>query len=138
MEGVELLVDGGGGGEMMVAGGRSKGNRHRFNSCNLKQCRWMEFKFMAYEMQDISKVSIWAPLFEVQTDNWECFHAILWDPAHADCAVPQELDTDQVLKHLKYIEMLRPWLAAEKRKLDGAKNVGPRDFAEHVRNIQTL
>ncbi|CAL5333411.1 unnamed protein product [Camellia sinensis] len=82
----------------------------------------MEFKFMAYEMQDISEVSIWAPLFEVQTDNWECFHAILWDPAHADCAVPQ----------------LRPWLAAEKRKLDGAKNVGPRDFAEHVRNIQTL
>ncbi|KAI8016593.1 hypothetical protein LOK49_LG05G02228 [Camellia lanceoleosa] len=79
-----------------------------------------------------------APLFEVQTDNWECFHAILWDPAHADCAVPQELDTDQVLKHLKYIEMLRPWLAAEKCKLDGAKNVGPRDFAKHVRNIQTL
>lgn len=30
-----------------------------------------------------------APLFEVQTDNWECFCAIPWDPAHADCAVPQ-------------------------------------------------
>ncbi|EPS72079.1 hypothetical protein M569_02681, partial [Genlisea aurea] len=30
-----------------------------------------------------------APLFEVQTDNWECFRCILWDPSHADCAVPQ-------------------------------------------------
>ncbi|XP_027354164.1 uncharacterized protein LOC113864532 isoform X3 [Abrus precatorius] len=31
-----------------------------------------------------------APLFEVQTDDWECFCAIHWDPSHADCAVPQE------------------------------------------------
>lgn len=30
-----------------------------------------------------------APLFEVQTDAWECFCAIHWDPSHADCAVPQ-------------------------------------------------
>ncbi|XP_071911942.1 uncharacterized protein [Coffea arabica] len=30
-----------------------------------------------------------APLFEVQTDDWECFRAVLWDPSHADCAVPQ-------------------------------------------------
>jgi hypothetical protein len=30
-----------------------------------------------------------APLFEIQTDDWECFCAIHWDPLHADCAVPQ-------------------------------------------------
>ncbi|XP_030952472.1 uncharacterized protein LOC115975712 isoform X2 [Quercus lobata] len=46
-----------------------------------------------------------APLSEVQTDDWECFHSFLWDPTHADCAVPQELETDQVLKQLKYIQM---------------------------------
>lgn len=62
-----------------------------------------------------------APLFEVQTDNWECFCAIHWDPAHADCAVPQELETDQVLKQLKYIEMLRPRLAAKRSKFDRKK-----------------
>ncbi|TXG57757.1 hypothetical protein EZV62_015586 [Acer yangbiense] len=31
----------------------------------------------------------WAPLFEVQTDDWECFCSVHWDPTHADCAVPQ-------------------------------------------------
>lgn len=34
-----------------------------------------------------------APLFEVQTDDWECFCAVLWDPAHADCAVPQVISS---------------------------------------------
>ncbi|XP_022933897.1 uncharacterized protein LOC111441172 isoform X1 [Cucurbita moschata] len=63
-----------------------------------------------------------APLFEVQTDDWECFCSILWDPAHADCAVPQELETGQVLKQLKYIEMLRPRLASKRRKLDETKS----------------
>uniref|UniRef100_A0A7C9AU44 Histone acetyltransferase n=1 Tax=Opuntia streptacantha TaxID=393608 RepID=A0A7C9AU44_OPUST len=58
-----------------------------------------------------------APLFEVQTDNWDCFSSIFWDPSHADCAVPQELETEEVLKQLKYIEMLRPRLAAKRRKL---------------------
>ncbi|XP_048336139.2 uncharacterized protein LOC107428388 isoform X2 [Ziziphus jujuba] len=57
-----------------------------------------------------------APLFETQTDKWECFCSILWDPSHADCAVPQELETDQVLKQLKYIEMLRPRLTASRKK----------------------
>lgn len=59
-----------------------------------------------------------APLFEVQTDDWECFCCVLWDLAHADCAVPQELDTEEVMKQLKYVEMLRPRLAAKRRKLD--------------------
>ncbi|KAF3452739.1 hypothetical protein FNV43_RR03172 [Rhamnella rubrinervis] len=47
-----------------------------------------------------------APLFETQTDKWECFCSFLWDPTHADCAVPQELETEEVLKQLKYIEMV--------------------------------
>ncbi|KAK8575719.1 hypothetical protein V6N12_063385 [Hibiscus sabdariffa] len=55
----------------------------------------------------------WAPLFEVQTDNWECFCSFQWDPSHADCSIPQELETDEVLKQLKYVEMLRPRLSAE-------------------------
>ncbi|KAK8671312.1 hypothetical protein V6N13_037908 [Hibiscus sabdariffa] len=57
-----------------------------------------------------------APLFEVQTDDWECFCSVQWDPSHADCSVPQELETDQVLKQLKYIEMLRPRLSAKRKK----------------------
>ncbi|KAK1399762.1 transcription intermediary factor 1-alpha [Heracleum sosnowskyi] len=59
-----------------------------------------------------------APLFEVQSRKWECFHSVQWDPAHADCAVPQEVETDRVLKDLKYLEMLKPRLVASKRKLD--------------------
>ncbi|KAI3966253.1 hypothetical protein MKW92_034150 [Papaver armeniacum] len=62
-----------------------------------------------------------APLFEVQTDDWDCSCALRWDPIHADCAVPQELPTDQVLKQLKFIEMLKPKLAAKKQKLTHTK-----------------
>ncbi|CAK9182375.1 unnamed protein product [Ilex paraguariensis] len=76
-----------------------------------------------------------APLFEVQTDDWECFRSVLWDPAHADCAVPQELDTGEVLKQLKYIEMLRPRLAAKRRKLDHTKTVGSQVLTEDVTSI---
>ncbi|KAK7409742.1 hypothetical protein VNO78_00022 [Psophocarpus tetragonolobus] len=63
-----------------------------------------------------------APLFELQTDDWECFCAIHWDPSHADCAVQQELETDEVLKQLKYVEMLRPRLAAKRKKSDCKRN----------------
>ncbi|KAI3443416.1 hypothetical protein Pfo_000081 [Paulownia fortunei] len=70
-----------------------------------------------------------APLFEVQTDDWECFCCVLWDPSHADCAVPQELDTEEVMKQLKYIEMLRPRLAAKRRKLDCSKRIGSQDLS---------
>lgn len=59
-----------------------------------------------------------APLFEVQTDDWDCSCAVVWDPIHADCAVPQELGTDEVMMHLKYIELLRPKLAARKLNLN--------------------
>ncbi|KAK9073832.1 hypothetical protein SSX86_006426 [Deinandra increscens subsp. villosa] len=71
-----------------------------------------------------------APLFEVQTDKWECFSSVLWDPTHADCAVPQELDTEQVLKQLKYIEMLMPRLSAKRWKLGVTKRV------DHPKNTQ--
>ncbi|KAL6875600.1 hypothetical protein ACP4OV_013113 [Aristida adscensionis] len=30
-----------------------------------------------------------APLYVVQSDDWDCSCCLLWDPAHADCAVPQ-------------------------------------------------
>ncbi|XP_073017254.1 uncharacterized protein [Primulina eburnea] len=70
-----------------------------------------------------------APLFEVQTDKWECFCCIHWDPAHADCAVPQELDTEEVMKQLKYVELLRPRLAAKRRKLNCLKSNGSQDLS---------
>ncbi|KAL7096334.1 hypothetical protein ACP275_10G073500 [Erythranthe tilingii] len=66
-----------------------------------------------------------APLLEVQNDDWECFCCVLWDPCHADCAAPQEVDTDEVMKQLKYMDMLRPRLraAAKRRKLDCSQSV---------------
>ena len=30
-----------------------------------------------------------APLFVVQSSNWDCSCSVIWDPIHADCAVPQ-------------------------------------------------
>ncbi|PHU25856.1 hypothetical protein BC332_04188 [Capsicum chinense] len=71
-----------------------------------------------------------APLFEVQTDDWECFRSVLWDPAHADCAVPQELETEEVMKQLKYMEMLKPHLAVKKRKLDQSSGASSRFLKE--------
>ncbi|XP_058068156.1 uncharacterized protein LOC131217276 isoform X2 [Magnolia sinica] len=65
-----------------------------------------------------------APLFEVQTDDWDCSCAVLWDPIHSDCAVPQELGTEEVLMHLKYIEVLRPRLAAKAQKQTHIKTNG--------------
>ncbi|KAL2554210.1 transcription intermediary factor 1-alpha [Forsythia ovata] len=65
-----------------------------------------------------------APLFEVQTDDWDCFRCVHWDLAHADCSVPQELDTEEVMKQLKYIEMLKPQLAAKRRKMNSSKTNG--------------
>ncbi|KAF9613322.1 hypothetical protein IFM89_006832 [Coptis chinensis] len=47
-----------------------------------------------------------APLFEVQTDDWDCSCSVLWDPIHADCAVPQ----------------LRPRLGGKKPKFDCSQN----------------
>ncbi|KAJ9702209.1 hypothetical protein PVL29_004108 [Vitis rotundifolia] len=55
-----------------------------------------------------------APLFEIQTDDWDCSCSVRWDPTHSDCAVPQELGTDQVLAHLKSLELLKPRLAVRR------------------------
>ncbi|MCL7051543.1 hypothetical protein MKW94_006512 [Papaver nudicaule] len=63
-----------------------------------------------------------APLFEIQTDDWDCSCALPWDPVHADCAVPQELPTDQVLKQLKYVEILKPKLATKQQMLTHTKD----------------
>ncbi|XWS74527.1 hypothetical protein CRYUN_Cryun01aG0005500 [Craigia yunnanensis] len=78
-----------------------------------------------------------APLFEVQTDDWDCFCSVQWDPSHADCSVPQELETDQVLKQLKYIEMLRPRLSAKRRKSDQTKNCTSQDYKDGMRNAHS-
>ncbi|XP_057868719.2 uncharacterized protein LOC131075830 isoform X2 [Cryptomeria japonica] len=37
-----------------------------------------------------------APLSKVQNDEWECSDAVVWDPHHADCFVPQELETAEI------------------------------------------
>uniref|UniRef100_A0A1D1ZE19 Remodeling and spacing factor 1 n=1 Tax=Anthurium amnicola TaxID=1678845 RepID=A0A1D1ZE19_9ARAE len=55
-----------------------------------------------------------APLFVCQTEDWDCSCAVLWDPIHADCAVPQELETSEVLKQLKFIDLLKPRLSTKK------------------------
>ncbi|CAN6350049.1 unnamed protein product [Urochloa humidicola] len=57
-----------------------------------------------------------APLYVVQTDDWECFCCLLWDPAHADCAVPQELKTSEVLKQLKFVNTLKNQLVDKNQK----------------------
>ncbi|CAN4081971.1 unnamed protein product [Withania somnifera] len=97
---------------------RSSNKHLRISSIgNWLQCRQLIKGFG--ECVDGSICGKWrrAPLFEVQTDDWECFRSVLWDPAHADCAVPQELETAEVLKQLKYIETLKPRLAVKRRKL---------------------
>lgn len=57
-----------------------------------------------------------APLYVVQSDNWDCFCCLLWDPVHADCAVPQELKTSEVLKQLKFVNMLKNQLVDQNQK----------------------
>ncbi|XP_044956321.1 uncharacterized protein LOC123407282 isoform X2 [Hordeum vulgare subsp. vulgare] len=57
-----------------------------------------------------------APLFLVQSSDWDCSCSVLWDPIHADCAVPQELDTAEVLEQLNYINKLKLRLDSYKQK----------------------
>ncbi|CAM6097144.1 unnamed protein product [Calypogeia fissa] len=42
-----------------------------------------------------------APLGIVPDDQWECSCALVWDPRHADCAVPQELSTEEIDLRMK-------------------------------------
>ncbi|TVU39972.1 hypothetical protein EJB05_13417 [Eragrostis curvula] len=57
-----------------------------------------------------------APLYVVQSDDWDCSCCLLWDPACGDCAVPQELKTSEVLRQLKYINMLKNLIVAQNQK----------------------
>lgn len=114
------------------------GKNIHISICNWLQCR----QVMDGEGVVRTICGKWrrAPLFARQTNTWECFDSFLWDPAHADCAVPQELDTEQVMKDLKYIEMLRPQLAAKEHtvgrtKHSDRKGKGP---AKGVRNVGAL
>eukprot|EP00252_Welwitschia_mirabilis_P006068 TRINITY_DN16763_c0_g1_i1.p1 TRINITY_DN16763_c0_g1~~TRINITY_DN16763_c0_g1_i1.p1 ORF type:complete len:209 (+),score=39.56 TRINITY_DN16763_c0_g1_i1:75-629(+) len=42
-----------------------------------------------------------APTSVAQTEKWECSCAVLWDPYHADCCIPQEVDTSEIEKWMK-------------------------------------
>ncbi|KAG6517794.1 uncharacterized protein LOC122056132 [Zingiber officinale] len=59
-----------------------------------------------------------APLFIVQSEDWDCSCAVQWDPIHADCAVPQELKTEEVLNDLKLVKWLRHRLSDKSMKDD--------------------
>ncbi|KAG0515477.1 hypothetical protein BDA96_10G282200 [Sorghum bicolor] len=57
-----------------------------------------------------------APLFVVQSSDWDCSCSVVWDPFHADCAVPQELETAEVREQLKYINKLKSRLGDSNQK----------------------
>ncbi|KAI5584211.1 hypothetical protein BDE02_06G065400 [Populus trichocarpa] len=93
---------------------------------------WLQCKQVIDDAAEGGNVTIcgkWrrAPLFEVQTAVWECFCCVFWDPIHADCAAPQELETDEVMKQIKYIQMLRPRIATKHQKLRRASIGDPMD-----------
>ncbi|KAH7674700.1 Zinc finger RING/FYVE/PHD-type protein [Dioscorea alata] len=73
---------------------------------------WVQCRGVIYNDADINDegrvCGKWrrAPLFVVQTDDWDCFCSVLWDPIHADCAVPQ----------------LRPRLSNDSQKTDQSKS----------------
>ncbi|KAK1317817.1 Methyl-CpG-binding domain-containing protein 9 [Acorus calamus] len=86
------------------------------NGCNSKRSlvnigNWVQCR----EVNEGKVCGKWrrVPLFVDQTDDWDCSCAVVWDPIHADCSVPQELGTEEVRKHLKFIQMLRPRLAKQ-------------------------
>ncbi|KAG7579720.1 Zinc finger CW-type [Arabidopsis thaliana x Arabidopsis arenosa] len=93
---------------------KAKNSKKQCSAVNWLQCREEDSN------GDICGKWRRAPRSEVQTKDWECFCCVFWDPSRADCAVPQELETSEILKQLKYIKMLRPRSDAKKRKL-GAK-----------------
>lgn len=55
-----------------------------------------------------------APLNMQQFDRWECFCTIEWDPCHADCAIPQELPTEEILRRMQGSQDLQPSEVLEK------------------------
>ncbi|CAN6163199.1 unnamed protein product [Urochloa humidicola] len=56
-----------------------------------------------------------APLFIVQSSDWDCSCSVVWDPIHADCAVPQELETNEVFEQLKYVNKLKNRLGSNQK-----------------------
>lgn len=47
-----------------------------------------------------------APLSEVQNEKWDCSCAVVWDPHHADCFVPQELETAEIQRRMEECKQL--------------------------------
>ncbi|KAL3683376.1 hypothetical protein R1sor_001398 [Riccia sorocarpa] len=43
-----------------------------------------------------------APLDVKHNETWECSCALVWDPRHADCAVPQELTDQEIQERLRF------------------------------------
>ncbi|XP_078443063.1 uncharacterized protein LOC144712674 [Wolffia australiana] len=82
---------------------RQYARRHSIG--NWVQCREMIYN-EADEDDEGTICGKWrrAPLFVSQTEDWDCSCALPWDPVHADCAVPQELETAKITKHLDYID----------------------------------
>lgn len=81
---------------------------------------WLQCREVIYKDKNDDEGTVcgkWrrAPLFETQTDDWDCSCAVVWDTTHADCAVPQELETSIVLKHLKHVEKWRNLLAKKQK-----------------------
>lgn len=102
-------------------------NLHHLNSESSTIVNWLQCRAVIQDIGEVDDEIIcgkWrrAPLHEEQSENWECFDAVAWDPCCADCAVPQELETDQVLKQLKYVEKLKSQSRTFGRKQKLGKN----------------
>ncbi|KAJ3679241.1 hypothetical protein LUZ60_017252 [Juncus effusus] len=65
-----------------------------------------------------------APYYLVQTKTWDCSIAVQWDPAHADCPVPQELETSEVVKELERVKLLRHKFADRERSRMNSNHEG--------------
>ncbi|XP_024024240.1 uncharacterized protein LOC21399898 isoform X2 [Morus notabilis] len=103
----------------------SKPNNYKFSSVhNWLQCRAVLDGSLDGANETICGKWRRAPLFEVQTDDWECYCSVLWDSRYADCAVPQEMETDKVLEQLKDFEKLRPRLWERRKISDHTKSNG--------------
>ncbi|KAJ3696260.1 hypothetical protein LUZ60_001637 [Juncus effusus] len=55
------------------------------------------------------------PFSVEQTDDWECSYLLPYDPFHADCAVPQEVENDVVYEQLKYSHKFQKLLERKKK-----------------------
>ncbi|XP_074354136.1 uncharacterized protein LOC141693048 isoform X2 [Apium graveolens] len=124
-----------------VGASSQEGNLRK--NIHISICNWLQCRQVMYGLNVAGAVcGKWrrAPLYERQTNTWECSDSILWDPSHADCAVPQELSTKQIQKDLKYINKLKPQLAAMKHKvgrIKGSDRKGKRP-AKRVRKAGAL